>query len=100
MPSYDLHFIDVFTEGRDSDAPFLTLWDDESIRFFFDLLVSSQVYQKYFQSGKIALVSFVDGQDLQTGTGFYSIIDGKVRIEAETGMLVGLLARVGFVDVL
>src|SRR6266571_506760 len=95
-----LNYIDVFNnEGRDTDEPILTLCDDESIRLFFELVTSSSVYRRYFQDGKIALVSFHVYQDLQTGTGYYEVVNGKIKVVSETGVLKDVLKRVGFTNV-
>ena len=90
-------YIDIFNEGRDTDRPLITLYDDESIRFFFDhVLAGGELYKEYFQSGNIAMVAFNVHQDLQTGTGYYSIKGGKVEILSETGMMAGILQRIKY----
>jgi hypothetical protein len=91
------NYIDIFNEGRDADRPLVTLYDDESIRFFFDhVLAGGELYKKYFESGKIAMVSFSVHQDMQTGTGYYAVKDGKIDILSETGMMAGILQRVQY----
>lgn len=91
------NYIDVFNEGRDTDRPLVTLYDDESIRFFFDLLTTSgDLHKQYFRSGSIALVSFNVNQDMQTGTGMYAIQGGQVETLSETGMMKGLLQRIKY----
>ncbi len=91
------NYIDVFNENRDADQPLCTLYDDESIRFFFDLLTASgELYKHYFQAGNIAMVSFNVHQDLQVGTGYYTIKDGKVEVLSETGMMQNMLTRIRY----
>ena len=94
-----MHYIDIFNEGRDTDRPLLSLYDDEGVLLFFDLITSSDVYKTYFKSGTIALVSFHPSQDLQTGAATYTIVDGKVKVGYEQGMLQDVLKRVGFTKI-
>jgi len=91
------NYIDVFNEGRDTDRPLVTLYDDESIRFFFDhVLAGGELYKQYFRAGNIAMVSFNVNQDIQTGTGYYGVKGGKIEILSETGMMKGILQRIKF----
>ena len=95
------NYIDVFNEGRDADQPLVTLYDDESIHFFFDLLTASgEVYKHYFQAGNIAMVSFNVHQDLQIGTGYYTVKGGKVEVLNETGIMQNLLTRIHYEKVI
>lgn len=93
------HYIDVFNEGRDTDRPLLSLYDDEGILLFFDLVTSSEVYRQYFKTGKIALVSFHPSQDLQTGAASFTIENGKIKVGYEQGVLKDVLQRVGFTKI-
>lgn len=91
------NYIDVFNEGRDTDRPLVTLYDDESIRFFFDhVLAGGELYKKYFQAGNIPMVAFSVHQDMQIGTGYYSVKNGKVETLSETGTMKGLLQRIKY----
>lgn len=95
MPYTD--YIDVFNEQRDTDRPLLTLYDGEGIRLFFDLVIAGgELYKQYFKAGTIAMISFNVNQDLQTGTGYYSIKENKVEILDETGAMQGLLQRISY----
>jgi hypothetical protein len=92
-----MDYIDVFNEGRDVPHPILTLYDEKSVRLFFDLLCASgNLYKRYFRNGKIALVSFTIEQDMQTGTGLYAIEGGYVKVQHETGALKGILQRIHY----
>jgi hypothetical protein len=90
------NYIEVFNQRSDTDRPLLTLWDDEGILFFFGLVCSSTEYLKFFRDGRIALVSFNAIESLQTGTGYYETVNGKVKVLGETGILRGLLQRIQF----
>jgi hypothetical protein len=90
------NYIDVFNASRNADMALLTLWDDEGIRLFFGLVCSSEEYRKFFRDGQMTLVSFNASQSLQTGTGYYEVVNGKIKVRHETGILQGLLGRIQF----
>lgn len=91
------NYIDVYNEGRDTETPLITLYDDESIRLFFDLILAGgDTYKQYFRAGKIAMVSFNMHQSMQTGTGYYGIKEGKIEVLSETGTMKDTLPRIKY----
>jgi hypothetical protein len=85
--------IDVFLPGHDMGSPFLSLWTDEAVVFFFTGVLADQVF---FPEGEpFRLARFQPEAGLQTGTGYYVKRQGTIHIEQETGSLIGLLSTVG-----
>jgi len=91
------NYIDVYNEGRGTDTPLITLYDDESIRLFLDLILAGgDLYKQYFHAGKIAMVSFNVHQDIQTGTGYYGVKEDKIEVLSETGTMKDILPRIKY----
>jgi len=91
------NYIDVYNEGRDTETPLITLYDDESIRLFLDLILAGgDTYKQYFRAGKIAMVSSNVHQSMQTGTGYYGIKEGKIEVLSETGTMKDILPRIKY----
>jgi hypothetical protein len=85
--------IDVFLPGHDMGSPFLSLWTDEAVVFFFTSVLADQVF---FPEGRsFRLARFQPEAGLQTGMGYYVKRQGNIHIEQETGSLIGLLSTVG-----
>lgn len=89
--------IEVFTKGRGLGSPFITLWDEESIPFFFNAVLADSV--SFPDGEQFTLVSFPEDATLHSGTGLYIKINGKIKVEKETGNQIGLLKRIGFTNV-
>ena len=85
--------IDVFLPGHDDGSPFLSLWTDEAVIFFFTNILADQVF--FPEEKPFLLVRFQPESVLHTGTGLYLKRHGTIQVEQETGSLIGLLSRVG-----
>lgn len=90
--------IEVFTKGRGLGSPFMTLWDEESILFFFNSVLADN--ESFPEGEQFTLVSFPEEATLHSGTGLYTKINGKIKVEKETGAQIGLLQRIGFTRIL
>src|SRR5205823_12251835 len=85
--------IDVFLPEHEGDSPFLSLWTDEAIVFFFTSILADQVF---FPEEKPFLLARSQPElALHTGTGRYFKRHGTIQVEQETGSLVGFLSSVG-----
>jgi hypothetical protein len=85
--------IDVFLPGHDVGSPFLSLWSDEAVVFFFTSIMADQVF--FPEEKPFLLARFQPESALHTGTGRYVKRHGSIQVEQETGSLIDLLSRVG-----
>src|SRR5205823_11726830 len=85
--------IDVFLPEHEGDSPFLSLWTDEAIVFFFTSILPDQVF--FPEEKPFLLARFQPESALHTGTGRYLKRHGTIQVEQETGSLIGFLSSVG-----
>jgi hypothetical protein len=85
--------IDVFLPEHETGSPFLSLWTDDAVVFFFTSILADQVF--FPDEKPFLLARFQPESALHTGTGRYVKRHGTIQVEQETGSLVGLLSSVG-----
>jgi hypothetical protein len=85
--------IDVFLPDHDDGSPFLSLWTDESVVFFFTSILADQLY--FPEEKPFLLARFQPESALHTGVGRYVKRQGIIQVEQETGSLIGLLSNAG-----
>src|SRR5690348_16020261 len=85
--------IDVFLPERDDGSPFLSLWTDEAVIFFFTSILADQVF--FPEEKRFLLARFQPESALHTGIGRYVKRHGTIHVEQETGLLIDFLSRVG-----
>src|SRR5436305_15248120 len=85
--------IDVFLPEHEGDSPFLSLWTDEAVVFFFTNILADQVF--FPEEKPFLLARFQPESAVRTGTGRYVKRHGTIQVEQETGSLIGLLSSAG-----
>src|SRR5947209_2586363 len=85
--------IDVFLPGHEGGSPFLSLWTDEAVAFFFTSILPDQVF--FPEEQPFLLARFQPESALHTGTGRYIKRHRTIQVEQETGSLIDLLSKVG-----
>jgi hypothetical protein len=85
--------IDVFLPEQNDGSPFLSLWTDEAIVFFFRSMLADHAF--FPEEKRFLLVRFEPESALRTGTGRYIKRHGTIQVEQETGSLIDFLRSVG-----
>lgn len=85
--------IDVFLPEQNDGSPFLSLWTDEAIVFFFTSILVNHTF--FPEEKRFLLVRFEPESGLRTGTGHYIKRHGTIQVEQETGSLIDFLRSVG-----